>query len=105
MEEYRDEYILVHHGVKGMKWGVRKTKIKSKSSKKKSSDTQHSDGDKVTRRAKRGKRIAIGVLASIGAMTVAAVGVGVKVSLDLNDIADIAIGNAKDVLNNSRFSR
>ena len=63
MIESSNEYILMHHGVKGMKWGVRKNSVKNKRRKTQAGDVdtktkKKTDKERTARAITKGARVA-----------------------------------------------
>lgn len=71
MYQYPD--YLMHYGVPGMKWGVRKQRVTSGKTKRRSSKGSMSEEDKKARR-RRNAKIAAGVAGGIAATALAAYG-------------------------------
>lgn len=71
MYKYPD--YLMHYGIKGMKWGVRKQRVTSGKTKRRSSKGSMSEEDKKARR-RRNAKIAAGVAGGVAAAALAAYG-------------------------------
>lgn len=71
MYQYPD--YLMHHGVKGMKWGVRKQRVTSGKTNRRSSKSSMSEADKKARR-RRNMKIAAGVAGGVAAAALATYG-------------------------------